>query len=356
MAPTPSPVVRLHRRTTVAPVAPLLSPTTCLWSVEGKPANHCASAVAKLSSIHNADIDREMARRWLDEDYDFYAPDEVARRNELYEAFAHRVAALQSTDAGLREQADVDEYIERDELRVVMEKNAVVEDNAAQVVRTKPESVPKSRAPNPSVPVTHPTGNAQATKGNSIDSKTRVEAQVPATEPKGSCEPLEKKAAVPTGTLVALTVASKLAPPPPSSPTLSQIQRQELDMVKAYLAKLAVDFTWESTASQGLEATSEDSVIGLSAYVIAYGYEKAVKKVCGVLSHESPFKAQPTVMDDGRPRPKGSPRKLVEKGVLRTPPRRFSGSPDAVLNKSREALSEELRRKKMESAASKVDA
>ena len=28
-----------------------------------------------------------MARRWVDEGYDFYAPEEIARRNELYEAF-----------------------------------------------------------------------------------------------------------------------------------------------------------------------------------------------------------------------------------------------------------------------------
>ncbi len=46
-------------------------------------------------------------------------------------------------------------------------------------------------------------------------------------------------------------------------------------MVKAYLADLAADVRWESTASQGLAPMSEDSVIGLSAYVIAFGFEKA---------------------------------------------------------------------------------
>ena len=78
-----------------------------------------------------------------------------------------------------------------------------------------------------------------------------------------------------------------------------------------------------------------------------------VKDICGVLSLESPFAAKPVAIDDDTSRPHGSPRK-VEKGVLCTPPRRFNGLPDAVLNRSREALIEELQRMKAESAAPEV--
>ena len=31
-------------------------------------------------------------RRWLDEDYDYDAPEEVARRNELFEAFGNWIS------------------------------------------------------------------------------------------------------------------------------------------------------------------------------------------------------------------------------------------------------------------------
>lgn len=69
-------------------------------------------------------------------------------------------------------------------------------------------------------------------------------------------------------------MAPKLGQPVPS-PSMSETQRQELEMVKEYLAKVEADFQWESTASQGLRPTSGDGVIGLSAYVIAFGFEKA---------------------------------------------------------------------------------
>ena len=81
-----------------------------------------------------------------------------------------------------------------------------------------------------------------------------------------------------------------------------------------------------------------------------------VKDICGVLSLESPFAAKPVAIDDDASRPySGSPRK-IEKGVLCTPPRRFNGLPNAVLNRSREALIEELQRMKAESAAPEVPA
>ena len=69
-------------------------------------------------------------------------------------------------------------------------------------------------------------------------------------------------------------VASKAVPSSPSS-RFSNVQREEFEMVKGYLAKLAADFEWQSTASQGLKPTSEDCVIGLSAYITAFGFEKA---------------------------------------------------------------------------------
>ena len=61
----------------------------------------------------------------------------------------------------------------------------------------------------------------------------------------------------------------------PFSPALSEIQRDELIMVRAYLTKRAADFEWESTHSQGLEPSSESNDIPLSTDIIAYRYEVA---------------------------------------------------------------------------------
>ena len=61
----------------------------------------------------------------------------------------------------------------------------------------------------------------------------------------------------------------------PFSSALSEIQRDELVMVRAYLTKRAADFEWESTTSQGLEPSSESNDIPLSTDIIAYRYEVA---------------------------------------------------------------------------------
>ena len=61
MAPAPSRMVRLHRRQAAAPVAPLLSPTTCVWSVQGRPTDR-PSALSKLSTIHNAGRSKSQVR------------------------------------------------------------------------------------------------------------------------------------------------------------------------------------------------------------------------------------------------------------------------------------------------------
>lgn len=61
----------------------------------------------------------------------------------------------------------------------------------------------------------------------------------------------------------------------PFSSALSEIQRDELIMVRAYLTKRAADFEWESTTSQGLEPSSESNDIPLSTDIIAYRYEVA---------------------------------------------------------------------------------
>ena len=61
----------------------------------------------------------------------------------------------------------------------------------------------------------------------------------------------------------------------PFSPALSEIQRDELIMVRAYLTKRAADFEWESTTSQGLEPSSESNDIPLSTDIVAYRYEVA---------------------------------------------------------------------------------
>ncbi|KAM5544887.1 hypothetical protein V8D89_001785 [Ganoderma adspersum] len=350
MAPAPSRMVRLHRRPAAAPVAPLLSPTTCVWSVPGRPTDR-PSALSKLSSIHNADLDRQMARRWLDEDYDFYAPEEVARRNELYEAFARRVAALQSGDAGLGGRTDIDEYTEPDvDELLVAEKRVVFRDNLNPVL-AKPISAPRS--PVLDLLVSATTSTEQATEAPGVDFLKTPVAEVPETE--ASREPQEKNVSL-TSSIQEGLVASKVAPSAPS-PSFSEVQRQEFEMVKEYLAKLAADFEWRSTASQGLKPTSEDCVIGLSAYITAFGFEKALKHVCGVLSLESPFEGRPTAIEDDSDGPLSqgsSESRAVEKGVVCTPPRRFYGAPDALLNRSRETLIEELQRLGIESALPQV--
>ncbi|PIL28372.1 hypothetical protein GSI_09523 [Ganoderma sinense ZZ0214-1] len=343
MAAAPSRIVRLHRRPATAPVAPLLSPTTCVWSVEDRPAGR-PSALSKLSGIHNADLDREMARRWLDEDYDFYAPEEVARRNELYEAFARRVAALQSGDADLGGRTDIDEFADpaSDEL-LLMEKIVVEVGNDTTVPAKPSESAPRPPAPEPAISVS-PSAEP-ATELHTIDVD-----RVPETE--ALCEHLEKKVAEGPSTSE-VVVTSKVIDGFPSL-SLSTTQRQELEMVKAYLAKLDADFEWESTASQGLKPTSEECVIGLSAYVLAFGFEKALKHVCGVLSIESPFETRPAAInDDDEPLPETASR-AVEKGVLCARPRRFYGAPDGILNRSRETLAEEIRRMKLDLAIPQV--
>ena len=84
-------------------------------------------------------------------------------------------------------------------------------------------------------------------------------------------------------------------------------------------------------------------------------FSTRLKHVCGVLSLESPFEARPTAITDDSEEPlsQGSSR-AAEKGVICTPPRRFYGAPDALLNRSRETLIEEIQQLGIELALPQV--
>ncbi|EJF56081.1 hypothetical protein DICSQDRAFT_175235 [Dichomitus squalens LYAD-421 SS1] len=258
-----SPNAAFLRERPVVPLPPLLSPSACIFSHHGE-GSSLTSLISTLRYIRNNAAKTAPVRRWLDEDYDYDAPEEVARRNQVFEAFARRVAAIESAEAGIGLQSHIEEDTE-------------YADGTRETIGMQLCDVGR-KATGRKLCVKKPVSLATTTSRRPSHSQTKTSDSSP-RHLKETSDLQAREKRVPDDQTETVPTAIRAGEHP-----LSKFQVQEFEMVRAYLAKRAAHFEWVSTSSHGLEPLPYPNDIPLSNDIIAYRFELAYDVSCSFYS------------------------------------------------------------------------
>ncbi|TBU27523.1 hypothetical protein BD311DRAFT_789075 [Dichomitus squalens] len=252
-----SPNAAFLRERPVVPLPPLLSPSACIFSHRGE-GSSLTSLISTLRYIRNNAAKTTPVRRWLDEDYDYDAPEEVARRNQVFEAFARRVAAIESAAAGIGPQSHVEDDTEY--------ADGVMEPIGMQFYDVGKKATGRELC------VTKPIPLSTTTRRRPSHSQRKNSSQRPLQE-ISDLQVREKR----VSEIVPTAIRAGEHPIP-------EVQVQEFNMVRAYLERRTAHFEWVSTSCQGLEPLSDSNDIPLSSDIIAYRFELAYEVSCSIYS------------------------------------------------------------------------